>query len=374
MNPVRSSTSSSERIRPGVLAAFVCALIVAVGHVVFATPPPLDTEAGAMEPFANAVYQIAPRYAVGVSPRSRVVRNAQGLRGSLLHGKPDDVLVVGGSTVACTLLDEQDALGRRIELASNERFHVAVAGRGGHPLGRLLRLVEQVLDRPDLRPGIVVGLFGASEVEFFLNSVPWERDATGTPIPGFDPNGPYGPDRWATTFAGWYRPGNHGAFLERPRRAYAQAHKVEGLGPLQMRALQEALAAYRSDLEAFVDLAHERGARVVLATQPLAPAGPHYAPFFHGRPGYGVLPTPRLLRSVLEAFNGQMRSVARRRGIALVDLARTLDDCTACFYDQWHFTVVGAREAAQHIAAALDRVAAGAHRARPADQSHAMGT
>lgn len=133
MPPGPSSTSSSDRLRPGLLAALAVALVLAVGQVVFALPPPLATEAGAMEPFARAVYDLDPRYVRGVSARSRVVRNVQGLRGSVLRGRPEDVLVVGGSTVACTLLDERDHLGASLERLLGRPHRVAVAGRGGPP-------------------------------------------------------------------------------------------------------------------------------------------------------------------------------------------------------------------------------------------------
>lgn len=143
-------------------------------------------------------------------------------------------------------------------------------------------------------PGVVVGMFGASEVEVLVCNVPWERDPAGGWIPGFEVDGPFGPARWSHTYAGWYRPGNRGRFLERPRRAYAAERKVDRLGPRQRAALAEALDVFSRALEGLVFETRRHGARLVLVTQPLAPPGPDWAPFFHGAPGRGILASPAL--------------------------------------------------------------------------------
>lgn len=348
-----SSTSSSDR-RPLLAALGLAAALLGVDRLARVEPPFADF-GDDLRPFAQATYRVDPDIVPGMSARSRFFRNAQGLRGRVLSGASDEVLLVGGSTVACTLLDERDALGRAIERASGERVRVAALGRGGYPLERLLPLALRVLGDPDLRPGTLVLMLGANEVEILMNHLPW------TDGPAWDEHGPFGPQRRAKTYAGWYKPDADGRFLLAPREAYAQSPKRGELTPEQARIVAASQRQFGGQLTALIRAAKSRGTNVVLVTQPLAydatrgEALPGWAPFFYAEPGTGVLPTPALMHAMLEGFNQVVREVGVYEGARVVDLAPQLGGCRECFYDQWHYTIAGSTLAGSAIGDALRR-------------------
>lgn len=349
-----SSTSSSDR--RGLYFALGLAVVLFGLDVLARVEPPFADLPGDvtedLHPFARATYDIDPAIVPGMSPHTRFFRNAQGLRGHTLSGANDELLLVGGSTVACTLLDQRDEIGAVIARTSGHR--VATLGRGGYPLERLLPLVERVLARDELRPGTLALLVGANEVEMLMNHLPWSDG------PAWDVDGPFGPAQRARTYAGWYRPGADGRFLVAPRRAYASSPKRDRLAPVQSRFVAQRQQEFGAQLVAVIRAARERGTNVVLVTQPLAydvargMAHPGWAPFFYAEPGAGVLPSPRLLHELLDGFNRVTRSVAQHEGVVLVDLEAQLGECGECFYDQWHFTIAGASAAGGAIAAALE--------------------
>jgi hypothetical protein len=199
----------------------------------------------------------------------------------------------------------------------------------------------------------LVLLLGANEVEMLMNHLPW------TDGPAWDEHGPFGPQQRARTYAGWYHPNADGRFLVAPRDAYAASDKRGDLTPEQARIVAVTQRQFGAQLTALIRAARDRGTRVVLVTQPLAfnvdreHAHPGWAPFFYAEPGAGVLPTPALLHAMLEGFNQVVREVGAHEGAQVVDLAPELARCTACFYDQWHFTIAGSTLAGTVIAAAL---------------------
>ena len=166
----RSSTSSSDR-GPLLTALGLAVALLALDRAT-QLDPPFEEFGEDLQPFARTTYHIDPAVVPGVSGVARFFRNAQGLRGRIVSGAADDVLLVGGSTVACTLLDEADALGAAIEHAVVQPRRLAALGRGGYPLGRLLPLIDKVLSTPTLRPGAMVLMLGANEVELLMNHLP----------------------------------------------------------------------------------------------------------------------------------------------------------------------------------------------------------
>lgn len=355
--PEPSSTSSSESSVARDRGPLLVALGLAVGLLGLdrglRVDPPFAEFGEDLQPFAHSAYAIDPAIVPGLSATTRFFRNAQGLRGHVLDGGPHDVLLVGGSTVACTLLDERDTLGAAIERSASRPARVAALGRGGYPLARLLPLIDRALRDPDLRPGTIVLVLGANEVELLMNHLPW-----GTQ-PEWDVDGPYGPRRWSETFAGWYRANADGRFLLRPRAAYAAAAKRDELTPQQRAMVDGAAREFGAALTAVVRASTSVGTRVLLVTQPLAfdvatgRARDGWAPFFHAEPGQGIVPSARLVHEWVERFNDVVRDVGATQGVRVVDLGAAMSDCAACFYDQWHFTVAGASRGGAEIGAAL---------------------
>ncbi|PRP94788.1 hypothetical protein [Enhygromyxa salina] len=366
-----SSTSSSEpssesspgpesaRTRAG-LAALVT-LAVLAGTSLIPLEPLTHNLAGARVAYRHEIYELDPAWVADAGPRSRHASNGQGLRGDVIVGRGFEVLVLGGSTVECSLLDEPDTLTAQIASAgrsqSDPGVRAAALAQAGLPLSELLPELE-VFTEGGRRPELFVGMFGANEAQAFFNHAPWVGSAPGAAWDVWlDPASPFGVEGRAQTYRGWYRPGNHGQFLAAPRAAYADPRGwVVELHPGHVAMLRTALADYVQSLVALDELARGRGARLVLVTQPVAPwaepsAGRGWAPFMYAGQGEGFLPSPDLTRQLVEAFNAQTRGFAREHEVVLVDLAVELEGCADCFYDQWHFSDTGAARAGAAIAA-----------------------
>ncbi len=356
-----SSTSSSE---PRGRRAFVEGVLglgaLGLGALVWPRPEAVRGGAVVRTPFDGLRFDIDPRWIAGVSRPSRVTTNAMGLRGNLVGDAPRDLLMIGGSTAQCLLLDDADSLDARLEIELRARglagARVANAGFAGHPIEALL--AELPSFEGARRPAKILGLFGANEVEYFINHAPWATAPNGAMQPGYDLEGPYGPAHRARTFAGWYRPGSRGRFLVRPREAYAQARKTEAM-PSHLRAfLAERSAVFGQALAQLADFCAQRRIELVLATQPVDPSEGGrdptrgWSPFFFAPPGQGFVPSPSLMRGLVAGFNEMLRRFAAARSLALVDLAAEVSR-EGCFYDQWHFSVEGAQRAATQAGEAL---------------------
>ncbi|KIG16541.1 hypothetical protein DB30_04312 [Enhygromyxa salina] len=336
------------------LAALACASLVPL-------EPLTKNLAGERVAYRHETYELDPRFVADAGPRSRHASNAQGLRGDVIVGRDLELLTLGGSTVECSLLDEPDALTARIAQAAAPQvqhpLRAAALAQAGLPLSELLTELEQfTADRR--RPDLIVGMFGANEAQAFFNHAPWVSQAKGAAWDVWlDPASPFGTQGRSQTYRGWYQPGNHGGFLSAPRAAYADPRGwVDELHPGHVPLLRAALADYVTSLAALERLTHDRGAKLVLVTQPIAPwsapaDGRGWAPFVYAEQGQGFLPSPDLTGKLVEAFNAQTRGFAAERGLVLVDLAVELQGCAACFYDQWHFSDTGAARAGAAIAA-----------------------
>lgn len=362
---LRSSTSSSERgdsqpdrARSGLAALAVLAALAGASFIPL--EPLTENLAGERVAYRHEVHLLDPRWVADAGPRSRHASNGQGLRGDVIVGHDLELLVLGGSTVECSLLDEPDALigklGDAVRPAFEQPVRAAALAQAGLPLVGLLPELE-AFSEGRRRPSLVIGMFGANEAQAFFNHAPWIGNReTGNLEIWIDPNSPFGVVGRAETYRGWYRPGSHGRFLAAPRAAYAdQRLWVRELHPAHVRPLQAALSEYVGSLIALAQLVEDRGARLLLVTQPLAPwaepeQGRGWAPFIYAAEGQGFVPSPELTRHLVAAFNTQTRAYAHEHDIPLVDLAALLDGCEACFYDQWHFTNTGAAKAAAAIA------------------------
>lgn len=362
-----SSTSSSEsqtRADPradsrGLLAALATIAALALGGLV--SPEPLTRNlAGERVPYRVEVHELDARWVADAGPRSRHAANGQGLRGDVIVGRDFEVVIVGGSTTECSLLDEgEDLVGRlarELDERVDEPVRVAALAQPGLPLFGLLDELD-AFTHAERRPDRIVAFVGANETQTFFNHAPWVAREPGGPWEAWiDPDSAFGVRGRATTYRGWYQPGSGGRFLDAVRVAYADERNWQrSLHPGHHALLRQALRDYVASLAGLHALARARGATLVLVTQPLAPWAPPaegrgWAPFLYAPEGAGFVPSPELSAQLLDAFNAQTRGFASEHQLPLVDLARTMADCTTCFYDQWHFTNEGAERAAGAIA------------------------
>ena len=59
------------------------------------------------------------------------------------------------------------------------------------------------------------------------------------------------------------------------------------------------------------------------------------------------------MHQAMELFNDEMRSIAQDLGVALYDVAKALPKASSHFYDDVHFNMRGARDAALGVAATI---------------------
>ena len=284
----------------------------------------------------------------GVSPIARVVATPQGLRGDLLTEGSFNLVLSGGSTVFCRLLDEDKALTARIAAAipgpvrESIGLRVATAGRGGQTISKSYANLARLFDDPATRPDLVVGQFGSNSTAHLLVDTQFSGPAAAqrTPVP-------------------WLGTAPRSAYVKRLRALYQRHAKLGALTPQLEVAYSNRRAIFADWLGKIVDQARAGGARLLLVTQPISYAGSaldtRTAKYLLLYPkNKGFVPTPALLAKLLDGFNQVTRDLAAERGIPLLDLAASdLATCEPCFYDQWHLTELGADRAGQQIAHAL---------------------
>jgi lysophospholipase L1-like esterase len=116
---------------------------------------------------------------------------------------------------------------------------------------------------------------------------------------------------------------------------------------------EPALAAFARNLGSAVAIAHDAGARVVVATQPLRIRAAQRDADLRYLEGW----YPNLVASAapaeLERLNDVTRRLASARGLPLADVAADIAWTDADFADPFHYTASGREKLAAHLAARL---------------------
>jgi lysophospholipase L1-like esterase len=322
-----------------------------------------------------------PGLFVGVAGEARFTVNSVGIRGDeFTNDQRFRILAVGGSTTECLYLDDAKAWPNLLQQAlrgqSGRHVWVGNVGRSGlasrhhvveldHLLPQYPRLdavlvlagVNDLLQRlrqgDDYDPSVLDRLAGEAELIPYTFSV--------------YPLGAQNRHRvFVTRTALWQLVGGlrhrddrkfqdeAGELYRRQRDARGRAAKI-----LALPELAASLAEYARNLERLADTSLEHHARLVLATQPVlwrADLPAHLESLLaFGRLGnnderYVAIP---VLAAAMERYNEILRTVGRRRGVLVVDLAARLPQDSSVFYDDFHFNEGGARLLAGVFAEAL---------------------
>ncbi|MBF0249351.1 MAG: hypothetical protein HQL35_01845 [Alphaproteobacteria bacterium] len=116
------------------------------------------------------------------------------------------------------------------------------------------------------------------------------------------------------------------------------------------------LPSYRQRVETLIDMTLKNGIEPVLITQPalFGPATDPATGHDLGRvqQALGLDGTTRW--QVLEEYNDAVRSLAKQRNVAVIDLARTMPKDTRLYYDWIHYNKAGQAEVAKIVNEALD--------------------
>jgi lysophospholipase L1-like esterase len=294
-----------------------------------------------------------PRILRGVGPVATHRYNRWGARGS--DPPPRDeayrILCVGGSTTGCTYLDDAKAWPQRLADKLNaaepaRRYWVGNIGIPGFITQQHLEFAREspLVDQVDclvVQTGIndfmacLAGprpappLWTHSKIRQLARTLLWQLPTGDTVVEG-----------------------STGEVYAR-RRAMRQAATIDDAGP----DLADCLARFERELNELVDACGARDVRLVFTSQPTLWRADLDAEnaglLWFGELADGRYLSVERLRVGMDRYNDALRRVCARRGAELVDLA-DLNGDPAVFYDDCHFTELGAQRVGDAVARWFD--------------------
>jgi len=326
----------------------------------------------------------------GVSGESRFEANSRGLRADELHPHHTHrILAIGGSTTECIYLDQSEAwphlLQEHLSLLQPGRIWVGNAGRSGQTTRQHL-VAKEHLPLRDWKIDTVILLIGGNDLSRRLSQNghydPFHLERPGARQALMD-----------ETFAKTGRVLSEDKFLKRTALWQLMRNAKKNLSPAQVQPnvhqdeagrvyetwrenrrkaseirtelpdLTSALNEYERNVNRLIDLARERGIRLILVTQPAMWSHDLSAELeallwfggigdFQRETGVPYY-SPAALAKGLRAYNERLLQICRSRGAECVDLASMLEKDTTVFYDDLHFNEHGARKVAAVLASYL---------------------
>lgn len=308
----------------------------------------------------------------GVEGTSRLSTNALGIRGPEWDDGAVRILCVGGSTTACTYLDDSETWPHLLMQRLNERhptrrIWVGNVGKSGHDTYHHIELLRRLPEAA--RVDLCIVLCGVNDFDHALR-LPHDLRARIAPSRVFDVGGPCFPGTPCVKQTNLYRRAR--ALLGRtPLSAAMEVEDATGSSyELRRRARQRArhdyplpdlsadLAVYRANLATIARLCAERGIECVFVTQPTLwsdPMPPEHERWIWSKPigrSGRALSAADLARG-MAAYNDAMRAYCAEAGVACVDLDAACPKNLSIFYDDEHFNESGARFVADALAEAL---------------------
>ncbi len=344
----------------------------------------------------NALEVFHPSEAItpGVSGVSYFSTNSFGTRGPEPDGERVRILTVGGSTTACTVLDDAETwpalLMRYLDEDANDpkAYWVGNAAIDGHnSQHHLMHALYLLPEIPDL--DYVLLYSGLNDMGAWLYAESFDPKYLDDPSHWEGRLGEafrvsrYTPDHWP-----WYKR------LETWKRASALKSRVKSLliarqreeGRIEQDAelrwmedqrakraaiekkqvpnakletLPLALDAYGANLERFIAAARRANTEPVFVAQLIQSRFSKDADldklWMGAMDGGTSYLSPDDMLSLLAKFNDRMREVASREKVAFIDLPALLGEREDLYYDGIHFNENGARVIARTIASELER-------------------
>ena len=324
----------------------------------------------------------------GVRGPSYFTTNSYGTRGPELAGQPIRILTVGGSTTACTALDDSEAWPALLMQELNgktpdDRFWVTNSGVDGHNTHHHLMHVKYLLPKlPDIDYVLVYA--GLNDVGMWLYVTDW------------DPHYLDHAEGWASRVGEAFRVSNytpadypwykrseiwkrasilkaraktlllegqqhrgkieqdaHFKWMEREKQRRKRAEK-KFVHRAKMESLPAALNSYERNVEKIIELVRATGAEPILMAQAMdhliltEEERRHW--WMGAVDGGKTYVKEEQMRELLEAHNDRMKRVADGTGVLYIDLPSLLKSYRELFIDGHHFNEYGARVAAQKIA------------------------
>lgn len=322
-----------------------------------------------------------------LEPVVNIEINGEGERGDPLPTDRDGlyrVLVAGGSAAECGLLDQpstwpavmQELLNRPRSLSrlGAGRVHVGNVGRSMTPLEAVHDILKETLPRYD-KLDLLVLMVGISDaLDWLERRTPAELPESCAAPEGYFEENPRHRFAWSIKGLALKRlAGNVWRRVFRPvrerrngGRRFVELRKRRNNSRRWVRTLPEAtpvLDRIERYLRLTIDLAHAKGARVILVRQPwldrvLKPEEEAVMwNFSWGRlcieKEESAYYTHGAVRNLLQQVDRRLSRVASQLGVEQVDLMPVLEADLTHFYDFNHFTPEGARRTAEHTVAAV---------------------
>ncbi len=351
----------------------------------------------------------------GVTGISRFTTNSLGTRGPELDGERVRILTIGGSTTACTVLDDDETwpallmeyLGR--DAGDPSRVWVTNSGVDGQNSHHHIMHAKYLLPR---LPAIdyVILYAGLNDVGMWLYSTDFDPHALDDPaywdhrigeafrVSNFTPAA----YPWYKHLELWKRasiakdllrsrfqkePPSEGAFvqdaeLEWMEEARQQRHEraKEFVHRAKMDTLPAALDSYGANLERIAQLVRTAEAEPIFVAQAIQhqflDESERRRLWMGAMDGGKTYVKEEQMLELLRAYNQRMREVAERQGVLFIDLPGLLHGHKDLFYDGVHLNEAGARAMARVLA---DRIgpllepAPAMEGAEPSNRSGASG-
>jgi GDSL-like Lipase/Acylhydrolase family len=303
-------------------------------------------------PDLEFTYRPRPGIMRDVGALAHVRFNAWGVRGTdpPPRAAAYRVLCLGGSSTACTYLDDAKTWPHLLEtdLHDADDSRAYWVGNAGLPGFRAVDHRRFVAESP------IVDEIDCLVVQMGINDFM-------ACLAGPRPRAPLWTNSrvWQLTGALARRYGQSGTLVEdtagmvyERRRAVRAVAEIADAPP----PLDECLGDFADELRGITDACRARGVRLVFTTQATLWRedldAENAALLWFGQMRDGRFLSIGQLRRGIDRYNATLKAVCRERGVELVDLGQ-LDGDPAMFYDDCHFTETGARHAAQIVAAAL---------------------
>lgn len=389
--------SEKSTIKGRVIALLMGTLIFLTGsEIVLRTLSDTDANYYIHPPNTRRIFRPIPEIMPGVSGESEFKINAFGIRGDAFSRDQDyRILTIGGSTTICFFLDESEAWPYRLQRMLNTRLGtsgiwVGNAGKRGLNTREHIVQVQKLLPQYPKIDAIIL-LIGINDLllrlgqdvnyrPFFFEHLEsprydtealheddkvWNRAFHNGKVPGWDLRYPFykRTEIWRNLRKAKQR------FLRPPAvrnlMQYLAGKQIISLRQNRKNAsairnilpdLSTALEEYARNVNRIIDLAENRGTRVIFVTQPvmwksglskelnslLWLGGIGHLMAIGDFEYYSI----EVLAQAMGMYNEALLTICRKRKVECVDLASLLPKDTTVFYDDAHFNESGSRKVA----------------------------
>ena len=290
--------------------------------------------------------------------------NNLGFRGAdIVSNKPEDeyrIFLIGGSTVECLILDDQDSLDAVVQSALQQMIGDKISIRvynagvsGNRSDDHIAMLTQRIIH---LEPDFIVVFAGINDLRAAIAGhdylhltmparAPWKLVAAQSQL-----------GRLAYYILKGYTPRRIANNQEPIETAYRLGVEAQRLAPEATSPPQTNIGAYGNNLKTLAGIAHGHAIPMIFMTQQttwnsiLDPG----AGKWHWLLRVGDLRfSEESMDAALELMNDMMRQVAETNKIAVYDLAEDMPKSSEYFYDDVHFNTKGAALAGKTLAAAI---------------------